>query len=167
MRILFLLLVLLSTSLSTSAEPLFWDSFQKTTSEPLTITVYRSPSCQCCKRWIAHLEKHDFIVNDNVVTNTYDVKEAVGLPKKLASCHTAIIGNYVIEGHVPANDIKTLITSKSDLAGLAVPQMPHGTPGMETGARYDDFSVIGFTKQAKTRIFSVYKHTSSGHYNSE
>jgi hypothetical protein len=106
MKRIFLFLFLLIPSLSASAEPLFWDSFEQQSSEPLNITVYRSPSCQCCERWIAHLEKHNFIVDDKVVMNTYDVKEAVELPKKLASCHTAIIGDYVIEGHVPANDIK-------------------------------------------------------------
>ena len=161
----FFLFALLISSFTVSAEPLFWDSFEKQQTEPLTITDYRSASCQCCKRWIDHLEKHDFIVKDNIVTNTYDVKEAVGLPKQMASCHTAIVGDYVIEGHVPANDIKKLLTDKpTDIAGLSVPQMPHGTPGMETGMRYDDFNVISFTKQGETGIFQSYSHQKDGMY---
>jgi hypothetical protein len=150
---------------SVNAQPSFWDDFEKTATEPTTISVYRSPNCECCKHWISHLEKHDFIVEDNVVMNPYAVKEGVGLPKKMASCHTAIVGDYVIEGHVPANDIKQLLKeSPNDIAGLAVPEMPHGTPGMETGLRYDDFNVLSFSKNNETGVFSGYKHISQGEY---
>ncbi len=165
MKSLLFLFVLITSSVSVSAQPLFWDSFEKQQSEPLTITVYRSPTCECCKRWIEHLEKHDFVVKDNIVTNTYNVKEAVGLPKQMASCHTAIVGDYVIEGHVPANDIKALLTDKpTTIIGLSVPQMPHGTPGMETSIRYDNFNVLSFSKDDKASIFSSYKHIKHGQY---
>lgn len=161
------LLLLVMTSAG-FAQPLFWDSFENNQSEQITITVYRSPTCQCCKRWIEHLEKHNFLVDDRIVMNTYDIKEGVGLPVQMASCHTAIVGDYVIEGHVPANDIKTLLRQQpTDIAGLSVPQMPHGTPGMETGLRYDDFNVISFTKQGKASIFRNYKHDTGGMYTSD
>jgi len=125
--------------------------------KPLNITVYRSESCGCCKDWIDHLEKHNFKVDDIINNDMHTVKRELGLPGELASCHTGIIDGYVIEGHVPAQDIKRLVNRRLDIAGLAVPRMPHGSPGMETG-RKDEFSVIAFDKKGNFEQFSHYKN---------
>jgi len=92
------------------------------------------------------------------------VKEAVGLPPKMASCHTAIIDGYIIEGHVPADDIKQLLKDKSDIAGLSVPQMPVGTPGMEIGSRKDNFIVFQFDKKGHYSIYNQYLLTELNEY---
>lgn len=162
---LFIITLVISSS-SIHAQNSFWDTFEHTATTH-TITVYRSQTCQCCKRWISHLEKHGFTVDDRVVNNTHAVKDAVNLPRKVSSCHTAIIGDYIIEGHVPAPDIKALLIEKPDIAGLSVPQMPHGTPGMETGLRSDDFHVFSFTKNGKVGMFNSYKHIGNNQYQPE
>ncbi len=83
------------------------------------------------------------------------VKSDAGIPRKLASCHTAMVGGYVIEGHVPAGDIKRLLKERPDVAGLTVPGMPMGSPGME-GPRQDHYSVLTFTETGKTEVFNRY-----------
>ncbi len=125
--------------------------------KPLNITVYRSDSCGCCKDWVEHLEKHNFKVDEIINNDMHTVKRELGLPSELASCHTGIIDGYIIEGHVPAQDIKRLVNRRLDVAGLAVPRMPHGSPGMETGRR-DEFSVISFDKKGNFEQFSHYKN---------
>ena len=120
------------------------------------ITVYRSPSCGCCSGWIKHLQEHQFNVIDIKTNNMNKLKQKYGIPDKLASCHTAIIDGYVIEGHVPATDIKQLLSQKPDIVGLTVPEMPVGTPGMEMGKRKDPFSVLAFDKDGKTTVFKQY-----------
>ncbi len=120
------------------------------------ITVYRSPSCGCCSGWIKHLQEHQFNVIDIKTNNMNKLKQKYGIPSKLASCHTAIIDDYVIEGHVPAADIKQLLSQKPNIIGLTVPEMPVGTPGMEMGNRKDPFSVLTFDKDGNTTIFKQY-----------
>ncbi len=120
------------------------------------IKVYRDPDCQCCHKWINHLKQNKFNVLDLPTRNMTSVKEAVKLPKKMASCHTAIIDGYIIEGHVPADDIVRLLTDKPDITGLSVPQMPVGTPGMEMGERKDPFIVFQFDKSGKYSIYNRY-----------
>jgi hypothetical protein len=155
--------ILLLSTLLVLTQPAFaenvWDPKQSPTlaEKPLNITVYRSESCGCCKDWLNHLKKHNFVIEDITNEDINAVKLKLGLPTQLASCHTAVIDGYVIEGHVPAQDIKQLIQTKPDnIAGLSVPQMPHGTPGMETG-RKDDFYVVAFDKQGKMDAFNVYQ----------
>jgi hypothetical protein len=121
------------------------------------ITVYRSPSCGCCSGWIKHLQEHQFKVIDIKSNNMNELKQKYGIPEKLASCHTAIIDGYVIEGHVPADDIKQLVSQKLDIIGLTVPEMPVGTPGMEMGQRKDPFSVLTFDKNGNTTVFKKYE----------
>jgi len=136
-----------------------WDqpTAQPAAGQSLDITVYYSPTCGCCGSWMDHLQKHQFNVT-RVPTNDMDaVKDQRGLPAKMGSCHTAVIDGYIIEGHVPAGDIKQLLTDKpSDIYGLSVPEMPVGTPGMEMGARKDPFAVIAFDKQGETRVYRQY-----------
>jgi hypothetical protein len=138
-----------------------WDKSTENYQGNKEITVYRAPNCQCCHKWIQHLEKHDFTVIDMLTQDMASVKETVKLPSQMASCHTALIDGYIIEGHVPADDIKRLLTKKPDIAGLSVPQMPVGTPGMEMGNRKDDFAVFSFDKSGAIDVFNKYQQSSS------
>ncbi|MFE8070237.1 DUF411 domain-containing protein [Marinobacteraceae bacterium S3BR75-40.1] len=119
------------------------------------ITVYKTPWCGCCEGWITHLRENGFEpeVHDTQTINS--IKEKVGLTRNLASCHTAFIGDYVIEGHVPARDIQRLLEEKPEAKGLAVPGMPMGSPGME-GPRSDRYAVLLFNEAGQTRVFATY-----------
>jgi len=118
------------------------------------VTVYKSPTCGCCQKWVDHLKTNGFSVN---AINTDDLvkhKIANGVPYELGSCHTALVGGYVIEGHVPASDIKRLLKERPPVRGLAVPGMPIGSPGMEQGAHKDKYEVLAFDKQGKTSVYA-------------
>lgn len=139
-----------------SAENIQTESARRAEVNARTITVYRSPTCGCCGQWIEHLKAHAFVVND-VVTNDMDqVKERFGISPELASCHTARLDGYFIEGHVPAEDIIRLLTEKPALKGLTVPGMPRGTPGMEMGGVRDDFDVYAVGQEA-VEVFNAYR----------
>ncbi len=125
--------------------------------EPIKIEVYRSPTCGCCSKWIKHLQDNQFIVEDHVTNEMQGVKDKYGVPKNLASCHTAIVNGYVVEGHVPAADIKKLLKLKPAVVGITVPGMPSGTPGMEMGGKKDPYKVISFDNENKHKVFSSYK----------
>ena len=121
------------------------------------IEVWKSPTCGCCKDWIIHLESNGFKVV-YYDTGNNRVRHQVGMPRKYGSCHTAIIGDYVIEGHVPASDILKLIDLQPKAIGLAVPGMPIGSPGMdgpEYKGRKDPFDVLLVTEKGH-QIFSRY-----------
>lgn len=120
-----------------------------------SITVYKSPTCGCCTKWIDHLKASGFKVKAINTNNMYSVKEKVGVQYGLGSCHTALVDGYVIEGHVPASDIKRLLKQRPPVIGLTVPGMPMGSPGME-GLRKDSYSVLTFDKSGKTTVFSEY-----------
>ena len=122
--------------------------------EATKIEVYRSPSCSCCGKWVEHLKENHFQVVDNVVEDVQAVKDKHGVPKEMASCHTAVVNGYAVEGHVPAADIQKLLKLKSPVAGIAVPSMPVGTPGMEMGGRKDKYDVISFDKAKKFQVFT-------------
>jgi hypothetical protein len=127
----------------------------KSAEETVPITVYKSPTCKCCNKWVQHLEDNGFNVNTVNKNDMKSIKSEEGVPRQLASCHTAVVGNYVIEGHVPAIDIKRLLKEKPAIAGLTVPGMPMGSPGME-GARKDPYNVLTFTKDGDSTVFSQY-----------
>ncbi|WP_019593523.1 DUF411 domain-containing protein [Thioalkalivibrio sp. ALM2T] len=114
----------------------------KLAAEP-DIHVYKSAACGCCNDWIDHLEAAGFKVEYTNVRDLDGIKQEMGLPRELASCHTAVIDDYIIEGHVPASDIQRLLAERPDVSGLSVPGMPHGSPGMETG-REDPYQVLSF-----------------------
>ena len=121
------------------------------------IEVWKSPTCGCCKDWIIHLESNGFKVV-YYDTGNNRVRHQVGMPRKYGSCHTAIIGDYVIEGHVPASVIFKLIDLQSKAIGLSVPGMPIGSPGMdgpEYKGRKDPFDVLLVTEKGH-QIFSRY-----------
>lgn len=120
------------------------------------INVYRSPDCSCCGGWIYHLKTQGFEVQDFPTPDIEAVKQTYKVPDNLTSCHTAIVNGYVIEGHVPANDIKRLLQERPNISGLSVPQMPVGTPGMEIGDKKDPFTVFSFAPKDKILVFNDY-----------
>lgn len=146
---------LLLSNTGSHAESL-WDKPTETMQKPIDIVVYRSASCGCCGKWLRHLQQHQFNVQDNVTDDMDNIKLKYGVPQDLASCHTAVVNGYVIEGHVPAGDIKALLKNKPSVAGLSVPGMVTGTPGMEMGDRLDAFDVVSFDKDGKVQIFHSY-----------
>ncbi|MCS3903056.1 hypothetical protein J2T55_001073 [Methylohalomonas lacus] len=121
-----------------------------------TLEVFRSPDCSCCHRWIEHLRDNGFEVRDNKRSDLAVIKQQLGVPKQLASCHTAKVGNYVIEGHVPANDIRRLLDQRPAVSGLSVPNMPIGSPGMEMGTRRDAYDVLTFDSAGNLDHFNHY-----------
>lgn len=125
--------------------------------KPADITVYRSPTCGCCGKWLEQMKQQGFLVKDLQQADMDSIKDRLNVPVELRSCHTAIANGLVFEGHVPAADVRKLLEGRSDLAGIAVPGMPVGSPGMEMGPRRDSFSVIGFGKNGKTTVLQSYE----------
>jgi len=123
-------------------------------SAPPTVTVYKSATCGCCAKWIEHLQHAGFTVDAHDTDSLSDVMAAFGVPAALASCHTAKVGSYVIEGHVPADLIAQALKEHPAIAGLAVPGMVMGSPGMDGGAP-QHYDVIAWTSSGQT---SVYAH---------
>jgi hypothetical protein len=123
--------------------------------KPVSITIYKDPMCGCCTKWVEHLRAKGFATQVHDRSDMDALKDSLGVPKDLRSCHTAVVGRYVVEGHVPAADVEQLLASKSTtLIGLAVPGMPAGSPGMETGGRADRYDVIAFGAKGTTRVFA-------------
>lgn len=123
-------------------------------SSPLpTVTVYKSPTCGCCGKWIAHLRSAGFTVVAHDTDDLNGVQSALGVPFRLGSCHTAKVGNYVIEGHVPADLIQKLLTEHPPLVGLAVPGMVTGSPGME-GPGAVPYDVVAWDRSGKTTVYA-------------
>jgi hypothetical protein len=126
-------------------------------SEPIAMRVYSSPTCGCCSLWVDHLEEHGFEVETQYRDDMGQVKAAFGITQPLASCHTGIVNGYLIEGHVPAADIRRLLAeAPSDVRGLAVPGMPIGSPGMEMGDRVDPYDVLLLGTSGGITVFSRY-----------
>jgi len=119
------------------------------------ISVYKSPTCDCCNKWIKHLKSNGFSVRGINEINMEKIKMDKGVPEKFKSCHTAVINGYVIEGHVPANDIRKLLSEKRNIAGLSVPDMPMGSPGME-GSRKDPYEVYEFDLAGNYEVINQY-----------
>lgn len=117
--------------------------------------MHRDPNCGCCKAWISHLEDNGFNVIDHVETDMSAVKQRLGVPPRLASCHTGVIDGQFVEGHVPAADILKL-RQQPNLLGAAVPGMPTGSPGMESGNVRDAYQVIGLDKQGAEQVINEY-----------
>lgn len=120
------------------------------------VTVYKSPTCGCCKKWISHLKDNGFKVNAYDVQDVAPIKQRSGISPSQASCHTALVGGYVVEGHVPANDIKRMLKEKPDIKGLTVPGMPIGSPGMEQGSRKDPYKVMTINKSGSSKVYAEY-----------
>ncbi len=119
------------------------------------VTVYKSASCGCCKAWMEHLEKNGFRTVGKDVENVQPIKDDLGVPANLGSCHTAVVGGYVVEGHVPARELHRLLKEKPKVVGLSVPGMPMGSPGME-GGRSDKYDVVAFDAKGRRTVFASY-----------
>lgn len=132
-------------------------SFTSQASEKVEVEVYRSPTCGCCSKWVEHLKQNNFSVKDHVIDDVQVIKDKYGVSADMSSCHTALINGYVVEGHVPAADIMTMLKTKPAVTGISVPGMPMGTPGMEMGGRKDPYKVISFDKANNYKVVSEYK----------
>jgi hypothetical protein len=122
------------------------------------VEVWKDPNCGCCKDWMSHLESEGFTVKAYDKGNTA-ARAAFGMPQALGSCHTAKVQGYVIEGHVPAADIKRLLADKPQALGLAVPGMPIGSPGMDGpayGGKRDPYKVLLVQKNGSSQVFASY-----------
>ena len=117
------------------------------------ITVYRSPTCSCCGKWMEHLKQNNFTIKDIPTDDMDSIKHKYGVSDEMASCHTAVVNGYVVEGHVPADDIKALLKAKPSVVGIAVPQMPNGTPGMEMTDKKDPYNVMSFDSDKHYQVF--------------
>jgi hypothetical protein len=123
--------------------------------KPVAVTVYKSPTCGCCSKWVDHLKANrDFRVTTQDVDDVGPIKQSVGVPAALASCHTALAGGYAFEGHVPGDLVAKVLRERPRIAGLAVPGMPVGSPGMEVGDRKDPYDVVAFTKDGRTSVYA-------------
>lgn len=120
------------------------------------VEVFKSPTCGCCGAWVDHLRKAGFQVKVNEVNDTTAARKRLGMPDRLGSCHTATVGGYVVEGHVPADEIKRLLAMKPKAVGLAVPAMPVGSPGMEYGDRQDPYDVFLVDRNGRETVFAKY-----------
>jgi hypothetical protein len=131
---------------------------QKPAAAAQKVTVYKTSSCGCCKLWVEHLKASGFDVQamDVSAEQVRAVSKAAGLKDDDVSCHTAKVGNYIVEGHVPASDIQRMLKEKPAIAGIAAPGMPQGSPGMEQGSK-EPFDVVAFTKDGKTTVYAKHK----------
>ena len=142
--------LLLSTALVISGTA---SARQTTAAAKPSVTVYKSASCGCCKQWVAHMQAAGFTVKALDVDDVEAPMKTYGVPLSLASCHTALVGGYVLEGHVPAESVQRMLREKPAIAGLAVPGMPVGSPGMEVPGYKDPYSVVAFDKTGKTSVY--------------
>ncbi len=138
---LFLLLVVLA-----------WVPMENLAEAP-EVTVYKSATCGCCDKWVDHMRDAGFKVVTHDRNDMNQVKQKHGVPYKLRSCHTAVVGDYVLEGHIPADDVHRLLQEGPPVDGLAVPGMPMGSPGME-GKYKDPYDVVTFTKNETSDVFA-------------
>ena len=127
-------------------------SAQTDVTAPTEITVYKTPTCGCCTAWVDHLKKNGFVVKAKDIPDLSALKRHYGVTQELASCHTAFVGGYVVEGHVPADVIAKLLKEKPKVKGIAVPGMPMGSPGME-GPRSDPYDVVTFDSTGTTKVY--------------
>jgi hypothetical protein len=135
--------------------PRLWAQLPPIAGKPTPITIYKSSSCECCAKWVDHLKETGFapVVHDE--EDMEGLKDEMGLPKAVRSCHTGVLEKYLIEGHVPASDIRRLLAEKPKIAGLAVPGMPPRTYGMAPpGVEVGGYEVVSFQLDGATRSFA-------------
>lgn len=126
---------------------------QSASASLVPIKVYKDPNCGCCKEWITHLEQNGFKVEVMDLPDLSAVKAKHGVKQELQACHTGVVGNYTVEGHVPADLIHKMLKEKPSIAGLAVPGMPMGSPGME-GAIKEKYDVLTFDRAGRTTVYA-------------
>jgi hypothetical protein len=150
-----------STSRSTNADAVSDSGSPARATSPATtaagpepvLVVYKTPSCGCCKGWVQHMKDAGFTVEVNDLPDLSAVKREAKVPDELQACHTARIGGYVVEGHVPAADIRRLLAEHPAVTGIGTPGMPMGSPGME-GAYTDRYDVLTFGGSGKSTVFA-------------
>jgi hypothetical protein len=124
-------------------------------SSPTPITVYKSASCGCCGKWVDYVRANGFAPTVHDDENMDAIKDDMGVPKAVRSCHTAVVGKYMIEGHVPVEDIRRLLKNRPAVAGLAAPGMPQSSPGMAIpGAPIEPYQVVTFTTDGHSAVFA-------------
>ena len=120
------------------------------------VQVFKSPACGCCGDWVVHMRAAGFTVKVTEVDDTTAARKRFGLPDRYGSCHTATVGAYVLEGHVPAAEVKRLLASKPKALGLAVPGMPPSAPGMNVPGRKDPYQVLLVDASGQSTVFATY-----------
>lgn len=118
--------------------------------------LYKDPSCGCCGKWAAHMRANQLALQSQDRSDMTQLKDRLGVPPALRSCHTAQIGGYIIEGHVPAAMVQQILRERPAISGLAVAGMPQGSPGMETGRR-DSYQVVAFTRSGRQYVYATVK----------
>ncbi len=118
------------------------------------MVMYKDPNCGCCGKWADHMRENGFAVKEISTREMGLVKSEAGVPRALGSCHTATIGGYIVEGHVPASDVKRLLAERPDVVGISAPGMPLGSPGMEGPYEAERYDVVSFDKRGKVEVFS-------------
>lgn len=153
----FLLLTILTACQSEKATPEADNTVATFASHKAEITVYKSPTCGCCKEWVTYLEEEGFKVTAIDHDDVDSIKAKVGLTDPaLKSCHTAIVEDYIVEGHVPANDIERLLSERpTNIKGLSAPGMPMMSPGMASRTP-KDYAVLSFSDSGETAVYSQY-----------
>ena len=121
---------------------------------PDEVVMYKDPNCGCCGKWAEHMREHGFKVKEVATAEMGQVKGEAGVPQALGSCHTARVGGYVVEGHVPAADVRRMLTEKPAIAGISAPGMPMGSPGMEGPYPADRYDVVSFDAQGRTAVYA-------------
>ena len=120
------------------------------------MVVYRSPTCGCCAGWADHMEEAGFQTTHQVVDDMATIKEQHNIPQELLSCHTTLVDGYIVEGHVPTEAVQRLLSERPNIAGIAVPGMPLGTPGMEANGIQEPYTVYAFDEQGQISTFAEY-----------
>jgi hypothetical protein len=149
--------LLVTTGIATAAlfALIFWPGEPTTYATDSDIVVYKTATCSCCGKWVSHLRDAGLKVGVVNVSNTQTVQMRVGVPRELGSCHTAVVGDYWVEGHVPADLVQQLIAEKpGDLSGIAVPGMPMGSPGME-GPNATEYDVVAYGANGRTSVYAT------------
>lgn len=132
-----------------------WIGIPTSEAEIGEVVVYKTPACECCHRWVAYLRDNGFEVNAINVPSTQPTRERVGVPERLGSCHTAVVGEYWVEGHVPADLIQQLLAEEpNDIRGIAAPGMPMGSPGME-GPNPVEYQVLAYHSDGTTTVYAT------------
>ena len=141
--------------LSSAALAVFTNAAYAAAPKPARIMVYKNESCGCCKLWVQHLLDAGFEVRVQDVDNLGPIKDRVGIPPTMGSCHTGEVEGYFVEGHVPADDIRRLLKERPQARGLTVPGMPAGSPGMEVpSGKVDRYEVLLIAKDGKSSVYS-------------
>lgn len=118
------------------------------------VVMYKDPSCGCCGKWAEHMRTNGFAVKEIATSKMSQVKRDAGVPQALGSCHTAQVGGYVVEGHVPAADVRRMLAERPAITGLSAPGMPLGSPGMEGPYPAERYEVVSFDRDGRTTVFA-------------